>query len=50
MSNEASWKGEFRFFKNLKKKIKLAELGPKTFTPQKITFLVITQSFFNICS
>ena len=29
MSNEASWKGEFRFFKNFEKNFKLAELGPK---------------------
>ena len=36
MSNEASWKGEFRFFKNFEKKIILAELGPKTcFYPPK---------------
>ena len=30
MSNKASWKGEFRFFENLEKNFKLAELGPKT--------------------
>ena len=30
MLNEASWKGEFRFFLNFEEKIKLAELRPKT--------------------
>ena len=41
MSNEASWKGEFRFFKNFEKKFKLAELGPKTcrlLPPKKCRF------------
>ena len=38
MANKGSWEGDFKKFR----KKKIAKLGPK------FTFLVITQSFFNI--